>query len=69
MLLPILVDPTLNKCPQVLCTQSTDETHKKIKNLKKISKNKIIYLKHKINFGLNIALLNGFKKIMFGVCL
>ena len=43
---------------------STDETHKKIKNLKKISKNKIIYLKHKINFGLNIALLNGFKKIM-----
>ena len=43
---------------------STDDTHKKITELKKISKNKIIYLKHKINFGLNIALLNGFKKIM-----
>ena len=27
-------------------------------------KNKIIYLKHRINFGLNMALLNGFKKIM-----
>ncbi len=43
---------------------STDETHKKIKFLKKISKNKIIYLNHKANFGLNIALLNGFKKIL-----
>ena len=43
---------------------STDDTHKKIKKLKKISKNKIIYLKHKTNFGLNIALLNGFKKII-----
>ena len=39
---------------------STDETHKNLNFLKKVSKNKIIYLKHKINFGLNIALLNGF---------
>ena len=43
---------------------STDETHKNLNFLKKVSKNKIIYLKHKINFGLNIALLNGFKKII-----
>ena len=32
---------------------STDETQKKLNFLKKVSKNKIIYLKHKINFGLN----------------
>ena len=32
---------------------STDETQKILNFLKKVSKNKIIYLKHKINFGLN----------------
>lgn len=43
---------------------STDETHKKVNFLKKISKNKITYINHKKNYGLNIALLNGFKKII-----
>ena len=43
---------------------STDETHKNMSFLKKISKNKIIYINHKKNQGLNIALLNGFNKII-----
>ena len=43
---------------------SIDETHKNINFLKKISKNKIIYIKQRINLGLNMALLNGFEKII-----
>ena len=43
---------------------SIDETHKKLGFLRKISKNKITYINHKKNQGLNIALLNGFNKII-----
>ena len=43
---------------------SIDETHKKLSFLRKISKNKITYINHKKNQGLNIALLNGFNKII-----
>ena len=40
---------------------STDETDEKINQLRKISLNKIIYIKHKKNKGLNMTLFSGFK--------
>ena len=40
---------------------STDETDVKIKQLRKRSLNKIIYIKHKKNQGLNMSLFSGFK--------
>ncbi len=39
---------------------STDETDVKIKQLRKISLNKIIYINHKKNRGLNMSLFSGF---------
>ena len=43
---------------------STDATHKNINFLKKITTNRIIYINHRRNLGLNMALLNGFEKII-----
>ena len=40
---------------------STDETDVKIKQLRKRSLNKIIYIRHKKNQGLNMSLFSGFK--------
>ena len=43
---------------------STDETDVKIKQLRKRSLNKIIYIRHKKNLGLNMSLFSGFKYFM-----
>ena len=68
-LLPLI--KKINKIPQhnkinilLVNDGSTDETHKNIIFLRKISRNNIIYIQHKKNQGLNIALLSGFKKII-----
>lgn len=44
---------------------STDETGIYINKIKKISKNKIIYIKHKKNLGLNNSMFSGFKKFIY----
>jgi dolichol-phosphate mannosyltransferase len=43
---------------------SSDETHEKINELNRKSKNKIIYVHHKKNLGLNMAMFSGFKKFL-----
>ena len=43
---------------------SSDETHEKINKIKRKSKNKILYIHHKKNMGLNMAMFSGFKKFL-----
>lgn len=43
---------------------SKDRTKKEIKNIKKNAKNKILYLEHKRNMGLNIAMYTGLQKFL-----
>ena len=43
---------------------SSDETHERINQLKRKSKNKILYVYHKKNIGLNMAMFSGFKKFL-----
>ncbi len=43
---------------------STDQINEEIKTLKKKSKSQIIYIEHKNNLGLNMALFSGLKKFL-----
>jgi dolichol-phosphate mannosyltransferase len=45
---------------------STDQTKTNINLLKKKTKNKIIYIEHKKNLGINMAMYSGLKKFLLG---